>query len=65
MKKNVDEENQRMNQELTNLKQTHQEQVAEIKIGQRNEINEMVDSHKKTLDQAKQKFAKERAKVNA
>jgi hypothetical protein len=60
--KSVGEENMRLQTEVENLKKAHQDQVAEIKISQQNEIQGMVESHKKTMDNAKQKFAKEKSK---
>ncbi len=62
--KAVGEENNRLQQEVENLKRAHQDQVAEIKTSQQNDIREMVESHKKTLDGAKQKFAKEKSKFD-
>ncbi len=53
-----------MEQELQNLKKVHEEQKSEIKVAQQNEISEMVDSHKKTLENARQKFIKEKGKFN-
>lgn len=62
--KMAEEENVRLKLEVENLKRSHQDQVAEIKIGQQNEIKDMVDSHKKSLEIAKQKFVKEKAKYD-
>jgi hypothetical protein len=63
--KSVGEENARLQLEVDNLKKSHQDQVAEIRTGQQNEIREMVDSHKKTIENAKQKFVKEKSKYEA
>jgi hypothetical protein len=61
-KKSVNEENGRLKLEVANLKKAHQEQLAEIKTGQQNEIQTLVESHKKTIENAKQKFLKEQSK---
>ena len=63
--KSVGDENTRLQTEVENLKKAHQDQVAEIKISQQTEIQGMVESHKKTIDNAKQKFIKEKSKFEA
>lgn len=59
------EESQRMEQELQNLKKVHADQKGEIKVSQQNEIDSMVESHKKTVETARQKFLKEKNKFNS
>ncbi|MDO9181465.1 MAG: hypothetical protein Q7U04_03610 [Bacteriovorax sp.] len=63
--KSVGDENMRLQTEVENLKKAHQDQVAEIKTSQQNEIQGMVESHKKTMDNAKQKFVREKSKLEA
>ena len=58
-------ENQRLYEEVTNLKQAHDDQVGELKSSQENEINKMVESHKRTLENARQKYISEKMKWNA
>jgi hypothetical protein len=62
--KSVNEETIRLQVEVANLKKSHQDQLSEIKSGQQNEIQTLVESHKKTIDNAKQKFLKEKNKFN-
>lgn len=59
------EEDQRLKDELKNLKSVHREQVEEIKIGQGNEIEQLTQSHQRTVDQARERFMKEKSKWNA
>ncbi len=56
------EESQRLKTELQSLKTIHREQVEEVKIGQTNEIEGLTASHQKTLDQAREKYMKEKNK---
>ena len=55
----------RLKQEIENLKKSHHDQVSEIKVGQQNELEEMNDSHQKTLENSRLKFMKEKAKFEA
>ena len=59
------EENQRMTTELVNIKKIHDDQLGEVKNSQKNEISELTESHKKTIEVAKQKFVKEKNKYEA
>ena len=61
-KRSITAENKRLNEELTNLKKAHQDQVGEVKISQDNEIENMVTSHRETLENAKQKYIREKQK---
>jgi hypothetical protein len=63
--KSVEDENIRLQSEVENLKKGHKDQVKEIKISQENEINHMVESHAKTMANAKHKFLKEKNKLQA
>lgn len=60
--KNIEEENQRLTYEVQNLKKAHQDQIGEIKVGQENEVNTLVDSHQRTLEDARQRYIKEKMK---
>ncbi len=55
-------EEERMAQELVNLKRKHIDQVQEIKTAQQGQIDDLNISHKNTLDNARQKFLKSKAK---
>ncbi|MBT3585124.1 MAG: hypothetical protein HN509_09460 [Halobacteriovoraceae bacterium] len=60
--KAIDAENKRLNEELVNLKRTHADQVTEIKIAQQGEVNTLTDSHKRTLENARLQYQKEKVK---
>lgn len=60
--KSLQDENSRLSSEVVNLKKAHSDQVGEIKISQQNEINNLVDSHRRTLEEARQKYIKEKMK---
>ena len=60
--KNLEAENKPLSSEVQNLKSAHQDQVGELKMGQQNEINTLVDSHRRTLEDARQRYIKEKMK---
>jgi hypothetical protein len=59
----LSEESARLNNELNNLKKTHQDKVEEIKVAQTEEIGRMVNNHEENLSNATKKFEKEKAKT--
>lgn len=61
----IQEENKRLDEELANIKQVHEDQVGEIKESNTNEITRMNESHRNSLDVARQKFMKEKNKWEA
>jgi hypothetical protein len=63
-KKSLVLENERLKEELINLKKAHGDQVGEIKETQENEIQNLVQSHKTTIENARQKYIKEQMKWN-
>ncbi len=55
-------EGERLEKELIDLRKSHKEQKSEVKTNQSNELNEIIGSHKKTLERAEAKFRKEQSK---
>ncbi len=58
----INGENQRMTAELENLKSAHKDQIQEVKTAQQNQIDDMNLSHRNTVENARQKFLKEKLK---
>jgi hypothetical protein len=56
-------EDERLEQELSALRKSHGEQKMEVKENQANELDEIITSHKKTLERAEAKFRKEQSKL--
>lgn len=55
-------EEKRLGQELKNLKSGHEDKVTELRKSQMNQLQEMKDSQKKILDQARERFIRAKAK---
>lgn len=58
-------ETKRLDQELATIKASHKGKVSELRNGQQEEIDELVAYHRKNLDNARQKYMKEKAKWDA
>jgi hypothetical protein len=58
-------EKKRLDQELVTLKASHEGKVSELRMSNQGEIDELVEYHQKTLDNARQKYMKEKAKWDA
>jgi len=56
------EENERLENELQDLKSIYKDKKGELAIGHQNEIDRMNQSHRETLENAKRKFVQEKAK---
>ena len=56
------EEKKRLELEILNLKKTHNDKIFEIKQNQALEVERLQDSHRKTIDNAREKFIKEKMK---
>ena len=56
------EEKKRLELEILNLKKTHNDKILEIKQNQALEVERLQDSHRKTIDNAREKFIKEKMK---
>ena len=58
-------ENKRLDEEVKNIQIAHKEKVSELKDSQAHQIQDMVQSHQKTLDNAREKFVREKRKWEA
>ena len=56
------EEKKRLELEILNLKKTHNDKIFEIKQTQALEVERLQESHRKTIDHAREKFIKEKMK---
>ena len=61
----MDMEKKRLDQELVTLKASYQGKTAELRTSNQSEVDELVEHHQKTLDNARQKYMKEKAKWDA
>lgn len=58
------EERERLNAEVDQLKKVHGDQVSELRHSQQTEIDRMNESHRSSLELAKQKYVKAKTKYD-